>query len=374
MVSNTGRELPSEACRIDDPAFGAPLWRITGDPSINHNLYFLTSSFTPDEKSVIFAGFRDGTANFYAAGFPDGPIRQLTSGPDVNSYSGVISDDERRLFYTRGARVMALELDTLEDTVLAVYSGGKLGEVDVSADGKWLVSAVRLPDGHGIAVTATGGGGGIIHRQARTIIHPQFHPTDPEVIEYAADPAPRMFLIGRDGSDNRCLYEHGNDEFLVHETWLGDTGDLVFTVWPRSLRRFELATGRISTIADFNAWHICPNRDGTRILCDTNCPDLGIQWIEVATGRRTPVCQSRSSNRGSQWPKGRYALKADFEAAARTGSGSVENELSWMEMKTDTVYGPQWTHPHPSLSPSERYAVFTSDVSGHPQVYVVEVP
>ena len=40
-----------------------------------------------------------------------------------------------------------------------------------------------------------------------------------------------------------------------------------------------------------------------------------------------------------------------------------------MEMKTDTVYGPQWTHPHPSFSPSERWVVYASDVSGRPQVY-----
>jgi Tol biopolymer transport system component len=43
-----------------------------------------------------------------------------------------------------------------------------------------------------------------------------------------------------------------------------------------------------------------------------------------------------------------------------------------MEVSTDTVYGPQWTHPHPSFSPSERWIVYCSDVTGHPQVYAVE--
>ena len=45
-----------------------------------------------------------------------------------------------------------------------------------------------------------------------------------------------------------------------------------------------------------------------------------------------------------------------------------------MEVSTDTVYGPQWTHPHPSFSPDERKVVFASDKTGHPQVYVVELP
>ena len=54
--------------------------------------------------------------------------------------------------------------------------------------------------------------------------------------------------------------------------------------------------------------------------------------------------------------------------------GDREKSLSWMEMKVDTVYGPQWTHPHPSFSPDETAVVYTSDVSGHSQVYVAVIP
>lgn len=375
MSGRKGRQYPGEITGMRDERTGARLWQITSHPSINHTLYFLTDSFLPDDRALVFASFRHGQADFFRAGFPEGPIVQLTDAPDINSFSAVISEDGSRLFFTRGSRIVALDLDDLGEQVLADFPGGRLGEVDLSADGGALVSAIRIDGQHGIVVAATDGSGGeIIHRQDRTIIHPQFHPTDPTLIEYAADPAPRMYLIRRDGSDNRCLYQHGNDEFVVHETWLGDTGDLVFTVWPKSLRRFELASARISTIADFNAWHICPSRDGRYILCDTNHPDIGMQLVDVRSGGRRTVCHPESSNGGSQWAKGRYALKEDFEAAAREAASDVATELSWMEMKTDTIYGPQWTHPHPSISRSGRYATFTSDRTGHSQVYVVELP
>jgi len=371
-MSGKGRIWPGEVSAGRDDQTGATVWQITSHPSINHNLYFLTSSFLPDERSLVFASFRTGSANFYRAGFPSGDIVQLTDGEGINSFSGLVSEDGSCLYYTRGGAIVACRLDTLAEEVIADFPGGKLGEVDLSSDGRWVVSAIRLGGENGIVVAATdGSGASIIHRQDRTIIHPQFHPTDPSLIEYAADPAPRMFLIRRDGTENRCLYEHDNDEFVVHETWLGDTGDLVFTVWPRALKRLRLADGAITTIAEFNAWHICPSRDGRGILCDTNCPDIGMQWVDVETGTRRVVCYPQSSNGGSQWPKGRYALKADFEAAAAAAGSDVGDELSWMEMKTDTVYGPQWTHPHPSLSNSGRYATFTSDRTGHPQVYVV---
>lgn len=370
-----GTQYPSEARPLRDEKTGAAMWQVTSHASINHSLYFLTSSLTPDEESLIFASFRGGHANFYRAGFPEGPITQLTDSEGINSFSAIISLSGEELFFTRGPQIVSLNLESLEERIVANFPGGKLGEVNSSPDGQWLVTAMKIGARHAIALSAAdGSGAAIIHHQDRTIIHPQFSKTDPSIIEYAADPAPRMWTIRRDGSDNRCLYEHGNDEFVVHETWLGDTGDLVYTVWPKSLRRYEMATGRISTIADFNAWHICPSPDGSYILCDTNCPDVGMNIIDVATGQRRVICYPQSSNGGSQWPKGRYALAEDFTASAAAANTAVGNELSWMEMKTDTVYGPQWTHPHPALSDSERYAVFTSDRTGHPQVYVVELP
>ena len=45
-----------------------------------------------------------------------------------------------------------------------------------------------------------------------------------------------------------------------------------------------------------------------------------------------------------------------------------------MEADSDTVYGPQCTHPHPSWSRSEKQIVFTSDRTGVPRVYVAEIP
>jgi hypothetical protein len=126
-----------------------------------------------------------------------------------------------------------------------------------------------------------------------------------------------------------------------------------------------------SVIAEFNSWHITPNRAGTLVLCDTNHPDEGLFLVEAATGARRRVCLSESSNQGSQWRLSRYALAEDF-AAARSAAKS--GALSWMEVATDTVYGPQWTHPHPSFSRDENKIVFASDRAGHPQVYVAELP
>ncbi|MCC6537511.1 MAG: PD40 domain-containing protein [Bryobacterales bacterium] len=368
-----GTLFPSEHREVRDAATGARVHQLTAHASINHATYFLQSSFTPDGATLIFVSYRDGNAAqlFEISPFPAGPIRQLTAGPvAIHPFSPAIHPDGSRIFFVRAGGIWVLDRASLAERCLAEFPGAQLGECSLGEGAEWLTAAAKRGSESGIVVGRADGTGWQFHAFPRTVIHPQFHPTEPEWIEFAGDPAPRMHRIRRDGTGLECLYEHGNDEFVVHETFLGHTGDLVYTVWPHRLCRMNWQTRERVTICDFNAWHITPNRAGTQVLCDTNHPDRGLHLIEVATGAQRLLCLSEASSGGSQWKTSRYALAEDF-AAARSAAKS--GALSWMEVSTDTVYGPQWTHPHPSFSPDETKVVFASDRSGHPQVYVVEI-
>ena len=373
-MSGKGFFYPSEHQRLKDDQTGAVIHQLTQHPSINHNLYFLNSSFTPDGETVVFTSYRDGNPNLFELAFPNGRIQQLTEGPQLHPFSACLSWSGEEIYFTRNGAVWKLTRASLEETCLAVFQASQLGECNLSHCGKWIVAAIKQEGNSGIVVAATDGScHKLVLRWPRTVIHPQFHPLDNQLIEFSSDPAPRMHLLDLRTGKVECLYEHDNDEFVVHETFLGMTQDLVFTVWPFSLRRLHMASREVRDIAAFNAWHISPSADGTRILCDTNHPDIGIEIVEVATGARRTVCYSRSSNGGSQWRTSRYAVAEDW---ARAAEQQVERSqsLSWMKMKTDTVYGPQWTHPHPSWSPDETQVIYTSDVTGTAQVYVVEIP
>lgn len=318
---------------------------------------------------MFFISYESGSAQIWETD-PDG-FRQITYGPGIHPYSPALSPRGDELIFTRQGALWALSRHNLEERLIADFEGASVGEASISADGEWLTAAMKRDGQNGLAVARVDGSGGHFIPYPRTVIHPQFHPLEPEWIEFAGDPAPRMHRMRRDGTGLECLYEHANDEFVVHETFLGDTGDLVFTVWPNKLCRMDWTTREIATICDFNAWHIAPDARGTRVLCDTNHPDLGIHIIDVATGQRELVCESGATNQGSQWKTSRYALAEDF-AAARSAAKSG-GTLSWMEASTDTVYGPQWTHPHPSWSLDEDRIAFGSDRTGMTQVYVSEL-
>ena len=366
-----GAVFPPEIEESIDAKTGVRVRRLTSHPSINHATYFLQSSFVPDGSAVVFVSYRSGAAQIFEAAWPGGEIRQLTADAPIHPFSPAISRDGERIVFVRSGGIWELERSSLDERLIVSFPSGQLGEVSLTAGGEWITAAIKKDGQPGIVAGKSDGSGWTLIPFPRTIIHPQFHPLEPEWIEFSGDPAPRMHRVRRDGTGLECLYEHSNDEFVVHETFLGSTGDLVYTVWPFALRRMNWQTREHSTICEFNAWHITPNRSGSAVLCDTNHPDTGICLIDAMSGERLPVCESLSSNEGTQWKTSRYALAEDF---ARAQSEAKTGALSWMEASTDRVYGPQWTHPHPSFSNDETKVTFASNRSGQPQVYVAEIP
>ena len=348
-----------------DPATGAKVRQITDGAAISHPSYFLQSSFFPGGKSMFYTSYASGSPQVWRVSLETAETAQITRGAPIHPFSAALHPEGEVLVVTRGGSLWAIDIRYHSERRIFDSAGTELGECSISRDGEWLTAAYKKGPESGLVAGRFDGSSWQAIPFPRTVIHPQFHPLEPEWIEFAGDPAPRMHRVRRDGTGLECLYAHANDEFVVHETFVKSSGDLVFTVWPHALRRMDWTTRQITTIAEYNAWHIAPDQRGERILCDTNHPDNGIQIIDVATGACRQLCLSQSSNQGTQWRKSSYAVASDFADARKN--------LSWMENAADTVYGPQYTHPHPSWSFEEDKVAFASDRTGVTQVYVVEV-
>lgn len=354
----------SEVASYVSRSTGARMWQATNHPSINHLSYFLQSSFTPDSRNLIFTSYRTGNAQLFEVGFPDGGMRQLTDGAPIHPYSPTLSPDGKRVYFVRGGGIWALERASLNETPVVEFAGAQLGECTFGAGGQWMTAAIKQGSLQGLVNGRIDGSDWRIVPFTRTVIHPQFHPLEPDWIEFAGDPAPRMYRVRRDGSGLECLFEHDGSKWITHETFLGTTGDMIFVHWPKCLYRMEWTTRAIKPVTDYSVWHVSPNRAGTKVLCDTNHPDLGIFEIDVASGVRRPICLAESDNGGTQWTK---ETPANWKTDAKS-------TLSWLEVPTDSIYGPQWTHPHPGYSPDEKLVTFTSNRTGFAQVYVAENP
>src|SRR5262245_12104851 len=107
-VAGKGSYWPSEHRRFQDDKTGAVIDQLTQHSSINHNLYFLNRSFTPDGGTVVFTSYRDGNANLFELAFPDGHIRQLTEGPNLHPFSACLSRSGEVIFFTRSGSIWKL--------------------------------------------------------------------------------------------------------------------------------------------------------------------------------------------------------------------------------------------------------------------------
>lgn len=359
-------EWEPERVEYRDEVTHARVIRLTGAPCINHPLYYLTNSFTPDSRAIVFASNRTGKYDLFRVEIETGLIRRLTDVAGLAPFSGnVVGNDV--YFTTDDGKAWRLDLATGEARVVAECAGCGLGEITINSTGRLGCALVTKGGKAGLLVFQTDGSGSrVILDGVRALYHPQFHPTDPERLIYSADPPdPRLWTVRVDGSDDRCFYANRRDEWFVHETFLGRSDRVIVVCWHRGLYEVDLYSSAIRTIREFSAWHIASNSDGSRIVCDTHLPDIGLCLVDPSTGNYETLCHSRATSRGSQW---REPLPLSADGAAPGWATMTE------KVTAESAYGPQWSHPHPSFSPDDRWVSFTSDAEGTPQVYVVEVP
>ena len=356
-------EWEAEWKQFDDPKTGAKMTQLTNAPCINHPLYYLANSFSLDSKTLVFASDRAGKMDLFRVSLENGEIVRLTGLEDVQPFSGNVVDD--RVYFAASNQVHCLNLEDGSDRIIAEQPGCGLGEITVSADRQWACCLVTKPGSAGLLICRTDGSeSSVILDGVRALYHPQFHPTDSDLLIYSADPPdPRLWTVRRDGSDDRCFYANDLDEWFVHETFLGKSDRVIVVHWHKGIYEVGLVTGELRPIASFSTWHISSSSDGQMILCDTHLPDIGLCLIEPGTGNYRTLCYPEATNQGFQWAEP-LPLPADGDAP---GWATMTENVS-----AESAYGPQWSHPHPAFSPDDRYVSFTSDTTGTPQVYIAE--
>ena len=360
--SNKGRLSPAELRSMHDPKTGALVNQVTNSSSINHHLYFLVSSWPDDMSRLFFVSHRTRAPNLFSTETETGKIRQLTDRDDLNEWSAVPSRDGKWLYFTARNQVLRLNIDSLDEETVDCFQGFQAGNCSLSADGSFLAVPVRREGVSAITRAGQGQSQLVLIRtkdgDAQPILerdvvgHVQFCPDDPQLILYSGPPTERLWVIKRDGSENRQLYEQAPNEWVTHETWLPRTKEVLFVRWPEALEAVSLDGEKVRTVASFNVWHPSCSRNGSYIVCDTNHPDIGLQLIDPETGRHQTPCYPEASSVGEHW-KGPFPYAKD--------------------LPKPKIYAPQWTHPHPSFSPDGKQVVYTSDRSGYSQVYVVNI-
>lgn len=368
-----GRRLPPERHSYTDRITGARVTRWTNAPAMHHPLYFTTCSM-PVAERLFFVSYRTGHPNLFACELPSGELTQLTDRVDLNPFSASATRTGAQLYASAGEQILQIDVATGDCVAVARFPGARLGIVSLSRDDRRAAVSCRYSD-HCELVLLELQSGAVRRVMAQPEIgHVQFRPSDPDSILYSGPPGARLWMVRADGSGRRSLYQQASDEWLVHESWLGDGAELIVTRWPRDLLAIAPDSGAVRVVAEFPAWHACGSPDGQRIVCDTARPARGLFLIDAAGGSIRRLCDPHATCQGSQWARTRPAAGAGIDTSILRGDDPARDPAP-TPATPEGVYGPQWTHPHPSFSADGRQVVFTGDQGGGwSHVYTVEVP
>jgi oligogalacturonide lyase len=393
---------PSESRSFTDPRTGAQVRQVTDHPSINHHPFYYLPCMDDAMTRLFFVSHRTGQPEIWCEVRATGELQQLTDQPDLGEWSVHPSHDGRFVYYTAGQGAWRVATDTGEAECLLDFGGlagreagmvgAAMGTTTVSHDDRYWAVPVKIGTTFRFIIIDTATGRHETILEADTIGHPEFHPADNTLLRYAGSYKERIWVINRDGSGNRLVYQRqpldkpNQYEWIVHETWnpapnlvpnqdppIGDKArdkardngarlvprrEIITASWPNGCIGIDIDTGAVRPVCSFNAWHPSINRQGTLMCADTTFPDIGLQLFDPRDDVGTPrtLCFPGATNEGKHW---------------NTDHCPYDDE-DYQQGKWK-VYAPQHTHPHPAFSPDGRFVVFTSDRTGFAQVYEVDL-
>jgi oligogalacturonide lyase len=364
----------SESHTFSDSRTGVRVRQVTNNPTIHHHPFYYLPCMDDAMTRLFFVSHRTGSPEVWCEIRATGELQQLTDQPGLVEWSMHPSHDGRYAYYTSGQAAWRVNTETCKSERMLDFGnlakrekgmvGAAMGTTTLSHDDRYWAIPVKIGMKFNFIVIDTATGKHTTILEADTIAHPEFHPSDNTLLRYAGSYEQRIWVINRDGTDNRLVYHRkalskpNQFEWIVHETWRPGSREIITANWPRGCIGIDIDTGATRQVCAFNAWHPSINRQGTQMCADTTFPDIGLQLFDPCVGVGAPrtLCFPDATNEGRHW---------------NTDHCPYDDEE--YKLGKWKVYAPQHTHPHPSFSPDGRFVVFTSDRTEYSEVYEVEV-
>lgn len=368
-----GALYPPESRMLIDERTGAAIRQVTSAKAIHHHPFFMIPAYDDAMRWLVFVSHRTGSPQLFAEMRETGQLLQLTDRTDLAEWSIHPSPDGQYVYFTAGTGGWRVHIEGCREEQLLDFGdvarngrrssiqqegykegtvAAAMGTTALSRCGRWWAIKFNHGDEACLTIVDTETGKADIILRRDSVAHMQFCPDDANLLFYAGPLTDRVWVIHRDGSANRRLYQRAPGEWITHETWIPGRRELAFVDWPNGVRCIHVDSGQERQVTSVNAWHAICNRNGTQMVADTNFPDIGLQIFNPLDdiGEPTPLCYPQASSMGEHW------------------NGPFPYEHGPIP-----VYAPQHTHPHPSFSPDGKKIVYTSDCTGYAQLYELEL-
>lgn len=361
--SNVGRILESEKQTWIDKETGYEITRWTNNAARSWHLYFNIESFIDNDNAIIFSE-RDGKTNLFKLNFPSGSMIQMTD-EDTMDYNVYHLPQFKKLWYVSGSCIKALNTETFEAEIVA-EPGVHIESFTVTCDEKYIVySANKNP---GFSDEHSTGPYAIFRLDIETkdikqispdygfiIGHLQANPEDPDIIMYCWQHRFREGSSGIVGNTPQRIW------------WLNINGEEGGPVGPQEFgihRTHEFWFPDGETIGYSARYIFGPNKGKQFLGCSTYD---GSDSYKMPAPVRFAHSQMYKDNK--HWV-------ADYYDGMNLVLFTVEDRKivnRELLFRHDSSWKGQPSHPHPHFSPDGKRILFSTDKSGTPNVYSVNL-
>lgn len=338
---------------------GVTIRQVTDHPSIHHHPFFFVDAWDASMSFLVLLSHRTGRPQIYIEPGAGAALEQLTDEPALAEWSVIPSKDGRWIYYVAGQEGKRVSpCDGTVETLVHFDSaemreagmvGAAMGTTALSASGRYWAVPVKAGKISQFWMIDTETQSSEVFLDAPTIGHPQFCPDDENLILYAGPMTDRVWVTDRVGNARRIHTRDHDMQWITHEIWRPGHRTVLFVDWPNGMGEIDPDTCDVTPMTDFPVWHGAPDATGSKLICDTNFSDRGLHVLDLF-GVAEPrfLTRPQATSQGAHW-----AHPFPYK------NGPVK------------VHAPQHTHPHPRFSPDGTQAVYTSDASGHAQVFVL---
>ena len=359
--------------------------RLTPTDILCHRNYFYQKCFTNDGKKLIFAVEFDCNRNYYLMDLVTQTAKQLTEGAGDNTFGGFLSPDDNYLFYVKNEKhLQRVDLTTLEEVTIYTVPdnwvgygtwvantdcteivGIEISKTDWTPLSDWKIFLEfyhKNPRCRLITIDLETGNAEVILDRNTWLGHPIFRPNNNDTIAFCHEGPhdlvdARMWMINRDGTNERKVHEHQPGESCTHEFWIPDGSALAYVSYmkgqqQRYIRKYNPDTDEDSLVMEMPACsHLMSNHNGILYVGDGSGSPVDVK----------DTCSYKIKN--DPWI---YILNSKNKKIHKL----VKHNSSWRVQNGDR----QVTHPHPSFSPDNKYVLYSCDAEGEPALYMAKIP
>lgn len=364
-----GKVWAPEWSAYDDMETGARVTQLTNYKAHSHHLYFTNNGWYDDGNKLVFGSDRNNRTDLFSIDLRSGEITQLTDkGDNIDNLTACLNPLRREAYFWQERSIVAIDLDSLNERILYVRPEAFRGHIiNVTADGKYVCTSIheRLPAQLKLDRT-----------KSADFLR--------ETFEHK--PISRIVRISTDTGEAEILYE--NRVFLAHVNTSPTQPHLLTfchegpwelvenRIWGMDMRSGDVWRIRPRTAADEKIGHEYWHADG-----------LAIGYHGSRAGEKFfgKIRYDNTEMEEESFPfHNGHVHSNDYELIV--GDGRAGSTVRLWQRTEAGFSGPrslcahrgschvQKLHIHPRFDSTGRKLLFTSDMSGYGNVYLVDVP